>query len=196
MQRPLCDPCFKSLCYVRTADSRVLSGVKRTVRDGHSAKGNHRCQAASAVQTATESPETEFKIAAEEMPAPRGGYLKEEATAYVEEHRIRAYEADPNQRTTIVTMSNLLQASFLLSKAVQSTRLLQPGSLLSRQELLSSFPPLEEASGRFVPSQSLHFEMLGSGYVRQIVVCESASCGKHTLVCSRRSATKIRRSVC
>jgi hypothetical protein len=61
------------------------------------------------VHYAPDSSETEFKISAEEMPAPRGGCLKEEATAYIEEHRIRAYEADPNQRTTIVTMSNLLQ---------------------------------------------------------------------------------------
>ena len=110
MQRQLCDPCRRSILLGRTADRRICVDAKRTVRDAHSAKSNHRCQAASAVQTATESPETEFKIAAEEMPAPRGGCLKEEATAYVEEHRIRAYEADPNQRTTIVTMSNLLQA--------------------------------------------------------------------------------------
>ena len=112
MQRQLCDPCQRNILFGRAADSRICSGVKRTVRDAHSAKGNHRCQTASAVQTATERPQTEFEIAAEEMPAPRGGCLKEEATAYVEEHRIRAYEADPNQRTTIVTMSNLLQVRF------------------------------------------------------------------------------------
>jgi len=79
------------------------------------------------VQYAPETPETEFKIAAEEMPAPRGGTLKEEATAYVEEHRIRAYEADPNQRTTIVTMSNLLQVMPTDSVQVVRLPLVVPG---------------------------------------------------------------------
>jgi len=109
MHRQLGDLRYTSGILGRSADKRVCISVKRTAKDGRSSKCNHRCEAASAVQYAPETPETEFKIAAEEMPAPRGGTLKEEATAYVEEHRIRAYEADPNQRTTIVTMSNLLQ---------------------------------------------------------------------------------------
>lgn len=70
-----------------------------------------RCRAAATVEHVPKICEEHFQTAAKEMPAPRGGKLKEKATAYIEEHRIRAYEADPNQRTTIVTMSNLLQVN-------------------------------------------------------------------------------------
>ncbi len=112
MQRQISDSLFKSRLVGGKQEEQIRLVAKRPGKLGHSAKCHHRCQAASAaVDYAQESPETEFKIAAEEMPAPRGGKLKEQATAYIEEHRIRAYEADPNQRTTIVTMSNLLQAS-------------------------------------------------------------------------------------
>ena len=37
------------------------------------------------------------------------GHLSEDGTAFLEEHRIRAYEVGPDQQTTIVTMANLLQ---------------------------------------------------------------------------------------
>ena len=78
-------------------------------RNASSVQQHPRCQAAVAIEDAPRVQDGTFKTAAKEMPAPRGGKLKEKATAYIEEHRIRAYEADPNQRTTIVTMSNLLQ---------------------------------------------------------------------------------------
>lgn len=78
--------------------------------NAHPLQQTSRCQAApAAVEEKPIIQEDSFKTAAKEMPAPRGGKLKEKATAYIEEHRIRAYEADPNQRSTMVTMSNLLQ---------------------------------------------------------------------------------------
>ena len=43
------------------------------------------------------------------MPVPAPGRLNADATAFVEEHRIRAYEVGPDQRATIVTIANLLQ---------------------------------------------------------------------------------------
>ena len=67
-----------------------------------------RCQAAT-LSNAPASTNGSIKTAGNILPAPRAGQLAEEATAYVEEHRIRAYEADPTQRTTIVTIANLLQ---------------------------------------------------------------------------------------
>ncbi len=40
------------------------------------------------------------------------GRLSPDSTIFMEEHRIRAYEVGPDQRTTIVTIANLLQARF------------------------------------------------------------------------------------
>lgn len=87
----------------------VSSAVRS--RNSQLVQATHKCQAtaAPAAEAIPEVQNGHFQTAAQEMPAPRGGKLKEKATAYIEEHRIRAYEADPNQRTTMVTMSNLLQ---------------------------------------------------------------------------------------
>lgn len=49
------------------------------------------------------------RMAVHDLPAPAGGRLLEKATSFVEEHRIRAYEVGPDQKTTIVTIANLLQ---------------------------------------------------------------------------------------
>lgn len=42
---------------------------------------------------------------------PPSGRLLHHRTAFEEEHRIRAYECGPDQKTTIFTISNLLQVS-------------------------------------------------------------------------------------
>ena len=43
------------------------------------------------------------------FPAPAAGVLQNNATLFVEEHRIRAYEVGADQKTTISTVANLLQ---------------------------------------------------------------------------------------
>lgn len=45
----------------------------------------------------------------EVLPVPSQAGLSPEHTSFLEEHRIRAYEVGPDQRTTIVTIANLLQ---------------------------------------------------------------------------------------
>lgn len=45
----------------------------------------------------------------EAFPAPAPAELLSNATLFVEEHRIRAYEVGPDQKTTISTIANLLQ---------------------------------------------------------------------------------------
>ena len=42
-------------------------------------------------------------------PLLAAGQLRGNKTSFVEQHRIRAYEVGPDQRTTIVTIANLLQ---------------------------------------------------------------------------------------
>ena len=102
-------------------------------KNAHCLQQTIRCRAAALVEDAPKVSAEYFQTAAKEMPAPQGGKLKEKATAYIEEHRIRAYEADPNQRTTIVTMSNLLQVEF----ATLGTILSQEAGLMAqrRQQL-------------------------------------------------------------
>lgn len=68
-----------------------------------------RCQAAATRETLAEVAGSSVKTSASELPAPRSGTLAEGATAYVEELRIRSYEVDPQQRTTMVTVANLIQ---------------------------------------------------------------------------------------
>ena len=48
-------------------------------------------------------------ISRDTLPAPSPGKLQHNATVFVEEHRIRAYEVGPDQKTTISTIANLLQ---------------------------------------------------------------------------------------
>ena len=48
-------------------------------------------------------------VSRETLPAPSPGQLQHNATLFVEEHRIRAYEVDADQKTTISTVANLLQ---------------------------------------------------------------------------------------
>ncbi len=56
------------------------------------------------------APEEEF-VNRETLPAPAPGVLQHNATIFVEEHRIRAYEVGADQKTTISTIANLLQVS-------------------------------------------------------------------------------------
>ena len=43
------------------------------------------------------------------QPACAAGHLSADGTAFLEEHRVRGYEVGPDQKTTILTMANLLQ---------------------------------------------------------------------------------------
>ena len=43
------------------------------------------------------------------LPAPQPGRLQNNATNFVEEHRIRAYEVGADQKATLITLANLLQ---------------------------------------------------------------------------------------
>ena len=55
-----------------------------------------------------EAPQEVF-VNRETLPAPAPGVLQHNATIFVEEHRIRAYEVGADQKTTISTIANLLQ---------------------------------------------------------------------------------------
>ncbi|KAA6418468.1 MAG: acyl-ACP, partial [Trebouxia sp. A1-2] len=55
-----------------------------------------------------EAPQDEF-VNRKTFPAPAAGVLQDNATLFVEEHRIRAYEVGADQKTTISTIANLLQ---------------------------------------------------------------------------------------
>ncbi|DBA83590.1 hypothetical protein WJX77_005571 [Trebouxia sp. C0004] len=55
-----------------------------------------------------EAPQHEF-VNRTTFPAPAAGVLQDNATLFVEEHRIRAYEVGADQKTTISTIANLLQ---------------------------------------------------------------------------------------
>ena len=127
MNRPFQSGQFK-IC-VAKEQFEGLSTINASVRQksAQCLQQTVRCRAAALVEDAPQLSAKPFQTAAKEMPAPQGGKLKEKATAYIEEHRIRAYEADPNQRTTIVTMSNLLQVDF----AIWAFILLSLNSLLS-----------------------------------------------------------------
>ena len=48
-------------------------------------------------------------VSRDTLPAPSPGQLQHNATVFVEEHRIRAYEVGADQKTTISTIANLLQ---------------------------------------------------------------------------------------
>ena len=88
--------------------------------NGHRAQINHihspvqfpiTCRASS---TMTDSAMANGKVSVpfiEErtQQACAAGRLSEDGTAFLEEHRIRGYEVGPDQKTTIVTLANLLQ---------------------------------------------------------------------------------------
>ena len=57
------------------------------------------------------APNNGVKVSHTELSAPAAGYLANNSTSYKEEHKIRAYEVGPDQKTSIVTIANLLQAS-------------------------------------------------------------------------------------
>ena len=63
-------------------------------------------------------------IPTHDLPAPRAAQLIRNSTAFIEEHRIRSYEADPDQRTNIVTIANLLQVLLSRDHAACKNRLL------------------------------------------------------------------------
>lgn len=69
-----------------------------------------RCHTAALEREAirTDALEDEH-VSRETLPAPAPGRLQHNATVFVEEHRIRAYEVGPDQKTTISTIANLLQ---------------------------------------------------------------------------------------
>ena len=58
------------------------------------------------------------------LPAPAPGRLQNNATNFVEEHRIRAYEVGADQKATLITLANLLQVlrrELLLSAVMHNT---------------------------------------------------------------------------
>ena len=74
----------------------------------------------SAPQTALRAAVLDYEAPAHARPPPSSGQAIPNATsgrlidngsAFVEKHRIRAYECGPDQKTTIITVSNLLQVS-------------------------------------------------------------------------------------
>lgn len=71
---------------------------------------NVKCQTVALEREAVraESHEAEH-VSRDTLPAPSPGQLQHNATVFVEEHRIRAYEVGADQKTTISTVANLLQ---------------------------------------------------------------------------------------
>ena len=69
-----------------------------------------RCHTAALEREAVraEAPEDEH-VSRDTLPAPSPGELQHNATVFVEEHRVRAYEVGADQKTTISTIANLLQ---------------------------------------------------------------------------------------
>lgn len=77
----------------------------------------------SSVEQIVGSPSQNGHVApGQNLPPPQAGHLIKDNRAFIEEHRIRSYEADPDQRTNIVTIANLLQVAPLYCPfPVQST---------------------------------------------------------------------------
>ena len=71
---------------------------------------NVRCYTAALEREAlrAEAHEDEH-VSRDTLPAPSPGQLQRNATVFIEEHRIRAYEVGADQKTTISTIANLLQ---------------------------------------------------------------------------------------
>ncbi len=68
------------------------------------------CRASAAVsdERITNGKARPMTIHAPQQPC-EAGRLTDDGTAFLEEHRIRGYEVGPDQKTTIVTIANLLQ---------------------------------------------------------------------------------------
>lgn len=76
-----------------------------------------QCKAATLERQVETEPDSvpEPRITREILAPPASGQLLDQGTAFCEEHRVRAYEVSPDQRATIVTIANLIQASSQLS---------------------------------------------------------------------------------
>lgn len=71
---------------------------------------NVKCHTAALECEATRAEAHEDEhVSRDTLPAPSPGQLQHNATVFVEEHRIRAYEVGADQKTTISTIANLLQ---------------------------------------------------------------------------------------
>lgn len=69
-----------------------------------------RCHTAALEREAVRAEACEDEhVSRDTLPAPSPGQLQHNATVFVEEHRIRAYEVGADQKTTISTIANLLQ---------------------------------------------------------------------------------------
>ena len=72
--------------------------------------GHSICRASAAVseERITNGEARPMTLQAPQQPC-EAGRLTDDGTAFLEEHRIRGYEVGPDQKTTIVTIANLLQ---------------------------------------------------------------------------------------
>lgn len=111
------------------------------------------CKAATLERQIEIEPDSvpEPRITREILAPPASGQLLDQGTAFCEEHRVRAYEVSPDQRATIVTIANLIQAIPQLSSSnllvalhsacismscAVSTTVQRPSSVLSLQHLI------------------------------------------------------------
>jgi hypothetical protein len=72
----------------------------------------HRCVRARCAAPAVTAPPQlapEDDVVQASFPAPAPGLFTPNRASFSEEHRIRGYEVQPNQRANIVTVANLLQ---------------------------------------------------------------------------------------
>ena len=105
---------------VKPSSKRKAPASSLAVRRDHSSI-DVRCGTAALEREVlpAEAPEEDF-VNREVLPAPAPGELQHNATVFVEEHRIRAYEVGADQKTTISTMANLLQVSLHPCQAFSS----------------------------------------------------------------------------
>ena len=101
------------LVNVGTVSGRFASQrLNSELRIGASAVAEKAAEISSGVQSNGASStvsEGNSHLSKFDLPSPQAGRLIHDNRAFVEEQRIRAYEADPDQRTNIVTIANLLQ---------------------------------------------------------------------------------------
>ena len=114
-QRLAALPSTSSSFHVKIASRPSLKGQSHHIQ--HQTCGPICCRASATVSepTLTNGKTYNLALQGDEQQPCEAGRLNEDGTAFLEEHRIRGYEVGPDQKTTIVTIANLLQVcSFLL----------------------------------------------------------------------------------
>ncbi|BDA48332.1 Palmitoyl-acyl carrier protein thioesterase, chloroplastic [Coccomyxa sp. Obi] len=108
MQRLNALPLMPNSPLAKAAARHSLKGQNN--RTQYQVCGPSICRASAAVseERITNGKARPMTLQAPQQPC-EAGRLTDDGTAFLEEHRIRGYEVGPDQKTTIVTIANLLQ---------------------------------------------------------------------------------------